>query len=253
LCGTLKADLPYKKVRKVREKNRRLGLGIMGLHEWLIKKGYKYEPRSELKRWLSVYENSANKAARNYSRKFSVSEPIATRAIAPTGSIGILAGTTTGIEPIFAVAYKRRYLKGKKWHYQYVVDSAAQELIDVYGVDPNDLESALHLAKDFERRIIMQAEVQAFVDQGISSTINLPPWNTEHNNPDIVSNFAQCLAKHSHRLRGFTCYPDGSRGGQPLVEVEYKDAVTQLGEVFEENIQTHDICEIGGKGGICNA
>lgn len=251
ICGTLKADLPYPKVRVVREKNRRLGLGIMGLHEWLVKKGYKYETRSELKRWLSVFEAASGDAARSYSKSLSISEPIAVRAIAPTGSIGILAGTTTGIEPIFAVAYKRRYLKGKVWKYQYVVDSAAQELIDLYGVNPNDLESALHLAADYERRIQLQAEVQEFIDQGISSTINLPPWGSELNNPDIVSEFARVLAKHSHRLRGFTCYPDGSRGGQPLVEVPYKEAVEKLGEEFEENIQTHDVCVIGGKSGVC--
>jgi len=42
LCGTLKAQLPYDKVYQIREKNRRLGLGVMGLHEWLIKRGSKY-------------------------------------------------------------------------------------------------------------------------------------------------------------------------------------------------------------------
>ena len=43
LCGTLRAKLPYSQVYKTREKNRRLGLGLMGMHEWLIKKGYRYE------------------------------------------------------------------------------------------------------------------------------------------------------------------------------------------------------------------
>lgn len=252
LCGTLKADLPYKKVKKVRQKNRRLGLGLMGIHEWLIKKGYKYEPRSELKRWLSVYQATSDSASKRYSEQLNISTPVANRAIAPTGSIGILAGTTTGIEPIFAVAYKRRYLKGTRWHYQYVVDSAAQELIDIYGVDPNELESSLHLAADYERRIEMQAEIQSFVDMGISSTINLPPWGSVDNNADDVVDFATVLAKHAHRLRGFTCYPDGARGGQPLVEVEYKEAVDKLGEVFEESVQTHDICELSNHGGVCN-
>ena len=37
ICGTLRAELPYAKVYKVREKNRRLGLGLMGMHEWLVK------------------------------------------------------------------------------------------------------------------------------------------------------------------------------------------------------------------------
>ena len=71
---------------------------------------------------------SATKVSRELLINLSITRPVANRAIAPTGSIGILAGTSTGVEPIFAVAYKRRYLKGgNKWHYQYVVDSAAQE------------------------------------------------------------------------------------------------------------------------------
>ena len=41
ICGTLRAELPYAKVYKVREKNRRLGLGLMGMHEWLVKRGEK--------------------------------------------------------------------------------------------------------------------------------------------------------------------------------------------------------------------
>ena len=252
LCGTLKAKLPYDKVYKVRESQRRLGLGLMGMHEWLIKRGGKYEVTKELHRWLRVYKSVSDATSVSSADSFGVSRPVANRAIAPTGSIGILAGTSTGVEPIFAVAYKRRYLKnGTKWHYQYVVDSAAQELIDLYGADPENIESALDLAEDYERRIKFQADVQDYVDMSISSTINLPQWGSKENNEDTVSKFTTTLADYAHRLRGFTVYPDGCRGGQPLTPVAYSDALGKLGEVFEESIETHDICDITGHGGSC--
>ena len=253
ICGTLRAQLPYDKVYKVRAKNRRLGLGLMGMHEWLIKRGGKYEVNEELHRWLSVYRGVSDKASARFADQLSVSRPVANRAIAPTGSIGILAGTTTGVEPLFAVAYKRRYLtNGTRWKYQYVVDSAAQELIDIYGVKPESIESALDLAPDYERRIKFQADVQDYVDMSISSTINLPEWGSKTNNPDTVKDFANTLAKYAHRLRGFTCYPDGARGGQPLTPVSYNEAVDKLGEEFEEHVTTHDICDITA-GGTCGA
>ena len=253
LCGTLRAQLPYDKIYKVREKNRRLGLGLMGLHEWLIQRGGRYETTPELHRWLKVYEAESDKTARHFSDKLSISRPVAVRAVAPTGTIGILGGTSTGIEPIFAVAYKRRYLKNKRWHYQYVVDSAAQEMIEIYNVKPDNIESALDLAKDYERRLNFQANVQEYVDMAISSTINLPEWGTENNNEDGVEKFTQTLAKYAHRLRGFTCFPDGCRGGQPLTSVSYEEATEKLGEEFEDNIQVHDICDISGSAGICGA
>ena len=251
LCGTLRASLPYEKVYKVRDTNRRLGLGLMGLHEWLIQRGHRYETTSELHRWFKVYEAESDKVARSFAKQLNISVPVAVRAVAPTGTIGILAGTSTGVEPIFAVAYKRRYLKNKRWHYQYVVDSAAQEMIELYGVKPDSIDSALDLATDYERRLNFQANVQEYVDMSISSTINLPSWDTEDNNEDKVEDFAQTLARYAHRLRGFTCYPDGCRGGQPLTRVAYSEASEKLGEEFEDNIQAHDICEISNAGGTC--
>ena len=81
----------------------------------------------------------------------------------------------------------------------------------------------------------------------ISSTINLPAWGSKDNNETHVSSFAASLAKYAPRLRGFTAYPDASRGGQPLVEVDYQTALAHRGTVFSE----HDICEVSGKGGSC--
>ena len=251
VCGTMVAELPYEKIYQTREKNRRLGLGLMGMHEWLIQRGDKYEVTDELHRWLRIYKSVSDDTADKFCDSLSISRSVAKRAVAPTGTIGIIAGTTTGVEPIFAVAYKRRYLKNNKWHYQYVVDAAAQEMIDVYGVKPDKIESAIDLAEDYERRMKFQFDVQSYVDMSISSTINLPSWGSSLNNADTVDGFAKTLAKYAHGLRGFTCYPDGARGGQPLTSVPYSEAVEKLGTEFEEAVETHDICDITQRGGSC--
>lgn len=248
VCGTIRADLPYEKVYKVREKNRRLGLGLMGIHEWLLKRKQQYEVTNELHKWLEVYRDVSKESADKHCDHLYISRPVAYRAIAPTGSIGILAGTTTGIEPLFAVAYKRRYLTdGTKWKYEYVVDSTADLLIKEYGLDPDKIDTAYKLSHDYERRIKFQADIQDYVDMSISSTINLPSWGSKGNSESDVRVFADTLSRYAPRLRGFTCYPDGSRGGQPLTEVDYKEAVQHKGVVFVEN----DICQISGKGGSC--
>jgi len=249
VCGTLRADLPYEKVYRVREKNRRLGLGLMGIHEWLLQRGQKYEVTPELHEWLKVYQSESESSANEHCDRFYISRPVAYRAIAPTGSIGILAGTTTGIEPLFAVAYKRRFLtEGTKWKYQYVIDPTAQDLINRYSVKPENITSALDLSNDYEARIRFQADIQDYVDMSISSTINLPAWGSENNNEKHCAHFSNVLAKYAPRLRGFTCYPDGSRGGQPLTSVPYEEAIKHKDAVYDEVI---DICEWTGHGGSC--
>ena len=243
VCGTLRASLPYEKVYQVRQKNRRLGLGLMGIHEWLLKRGYGYEVVPELHSWLRIYRDESERAAKEHCDRFYLSHPVAFRAIAPTGTIGILAGTTTGIEPLFAVAYKRRYVKnGDRWHYEYCVDATAEMLIKD-GISPDKIETAYKMSGDYERRIKFQADVQDYVDMSISSTINLPSWGSKGNSEGDVQTFANTLSTYAPRLRGFTCYPNLSRGGQPLTEVEYEEAIKHKGIVYEEN----DIC----KGGVC--
>ena len=250
VCGTIRADLPYEKVYKVREKNRRLGLGLMGIHEWLLQRGYNYEVNNELRKWLEVYRNESKRSADEHCDRLFISHPIAYRAIAPTGSIGILASTTTGIEPLFAVAYKRRYLTdGTKWKYEYVIDATADRIIRETGVNPESIETAYKLSTNYEQRIKFQADVQDYVDMSISSTINLPPWGSKGNSEANIRDFAGILARFAPRLRGFTCYPDGSRGGQPLTEIDYEEALKHKGVVYEEV----DICELSGHGGSCGS
>lgn len=250
VCGTLRADLPYDKVYSVREKNRRLGLGLMGIHEWLLQRGQKYEVTKELHQWLKVYQDESKRSADEHCDRFYISRPVAYRAIAPTGTIGILASTTTGIEPLFAVAYKRRFLTdGTKWKYMYVVDGTADRLIKEYGLKADGIDTAYKLSSNYEQRIKFQADIQDYVDMSISSTINLPAWGSAENNEKHVDKFAKVLASYAPRLRGFTCYPDGSRGGQPITECDYEEALKHKGTVFEEV----DICDITGRGGSCGS
>lgn len=246
LAGTLYSDVPYAKVDQVRTKNRRLGLGLMGLHEWLLLHGKQYGPDAELAKYLEVYTES-NQYAREYADEWGISCPIKTRAIAPTGTIGILAQTTTGIEPIFCSAYKRRYLKHTTWNYQYVIDPTAKRLVEELGVSPEAIEDAYSIST--ERRVSFQAWVQGFVDHAISSTINLPAWGTETNNENTVRPFGEMLLTYLPSLRGVTCYPDGARGGQPLTPIKYTTAQKHQGEVF---VEATDICDIT-KGGSCGS
>lgn len=243
VAGTVYSDVPHKEISETREKNRRLGLGLMGIHEWLLKRGHKYEPNLELEDWLKVYATSTHVAAK-WAREHNLSEPVKTRAIAPTGTIGIIAETTTGIEPIFCVAFKRRYKEarpdGDVVRYQYVVDPTAERLIQE-GVDPSSIEDAYSMAYNVEKRVAFQAWVQQYVDHAISSTINLPYPIVE---PKEVEAFADMLYKYLPGLRGITAYPDGARGGQPLSAVPYEVARENTGVVYEES---EERC----KGGAC--
>ena len=84
LAGSVYSDVPYEEVRKVRDKNRRLGLGLMGLHEWLLIRGKAYGPDEELERYLEIYAGNKEIAA-GYADAWGLSRPVKTRAIAPTG------------------------------------------------------------------------------------------------------------------------------------------------------------------------
>lgn len=232
LCGTLYSALPLEELKATREKNRRLGLGLMGIHEWLLTREYSYEQNTEMQEWLEIYTKS-DQYAETWSKSLNISKPIKTRAIAPTGTISIIAETTSGIEPLFCVAFKRRYLKGTVWHSQYVIDATAKRIIDK-GVDPYKIEDAYMLAMDVEKRIAFQSFVQQYVDHSISSTINLPTWGSAFNNEETLLDFGNTLMKYLPTLRGITVYPDGSRSGQPITSVDYYEALANQGIEYEE-------------------
>lgn len=234
ICGSIYSDVPTGKIREVGDKNNRIGLGLGGMHEWLMTKGMDYEVTPEMHKWLSTYEQESDSSAYISAKELGVSIPKGVRAVAPTGTIGIIAETTTGIEPLFCKAYKRRYFKDGKWMYQYVVDGSVKRLLDK-GVKLEHIKDSYDL--DFKDRVKFQADVQNYVDMSISSTCNMPAWGTDKNNELTLKTNSDILLKYAKRLRGFTCYPDGARGGQPLTAVSLEEALSQEGKVFEEREQ----------------
>jgi ribonucleotide reductase alpha subunit len=239
LAGTLYSHVPYEKVREVRAKNRRLGLGIMGVHEWLLARGRKYGPDAELAEYLDIYATSGDIANR-LADEWGISRPVKTRSLQPTGTTSIVAETTSGIEPIFSAAHRRRYRVGDEWRVQYVLDPVAKRLVES-GIDPDDIEDAYSLAGDIERRVVTQAWLQRWVDHGISSTINLPAWGSTENNESRVEEFGDMLMQYLPYLRGITVYPDGARGGQPLEAVPYREAAMYEGQTI---IEAGDVCDL---------
>jgi ribonucleoside-diphosphate reductase alpha chain len=230
LAGTVYSDVPYERVADVRELNRRLGLGLMGVHEWLLQRGKSYGPDAELDGWLQEY-SCATEVAGRWADAHNLSRPVKTRAVAPTGTIAIIGETTTGVEPVFCVAYLRRWLKGGRWAEEAVVDPTADRLVK-QGIPPDAIEDAYTLAHDVERRVAFQAWLQRHVDHGISSTINLPAPVTD---PDECEDFGNMLMRHLPNLRGVTCYPDGARWGQPITAIPYAEVAKRaLVEESEE-------------------
>jgi ribonucleoside-diphosphate reductase alpha chain len=243
LCGSIYSDLPTAKIREIGNKNNRIGLGLGGIHEWLMTRGYGYECVPELHKWLATYKRESDDAAFVWAKQLGVAAPKGVRAIAPNGTIGILSETTTGIEPLFCKSYKRRYLKDGVWHYQYVVDGAVKRLLDA-GVKIEDIKDSYDIS--FKDRVKFQADVQQYCDMAISSTCNISQWGSKTNSEHTLEENSKILLKYAKRLRGFTVYPDGARDGQPLTRVDLKEALAKEGTVFEERVNecTNGVCGI---------
>lgn len=232
LAGTVYSDVPHEEVLATREKNRRLGLGLMGVHEWLIARGYDYSIVPELREWLGLWRDVSDESAERYSTEYDLSCPVKRRAIAPNGTIGIIGETTTSAEPVLFAAYKRRFLDHGTWKHQFVLDPTVERMRVRYGIDPDAIETAYTLALNPEKRIKFQADLQEYVDHGISSTINLEAPITD---PAEIRHYGEIFMGYLPKLRGFTCYPNGARSGQPFEACTWFEASRKLGVTYEEN------------------
>lgn len=246
-AGSEYSDIPYDKVGDVRTQNRRLGLGIIGLHEFLMKRGVRYgtdDAFEALEPYMQAY-GRALEFAHEWQNDLGLSLSLGASAVAPNGTIGIVAESTPSTDPMFSAAevrqVKNAHHSGRDTFVQHViVDPVAQRMVNE-GVDPSLIEDAYTLSLQPERRLRQQAWMQQYVDHAISSTVNLHAVMTDHNE---VAQFGDTLMQHLPDLRGMTVYPDGARAGQPRTSVPLEWALEQQGKVLETDDAT---CA----GGVC--
>lgn len=239
-AGTCYSDVPYAKVAEVREKNRRLGLDLIGVHEFLLKRGLKYgtdEAFEALAPYMAEYER-ALEYAHSWQDQYGLSHSVAATSGAPTGTRGIIAESTTGWEPVTAAAYRREVIQsstldGDVRETYYTVDPTVARLIDQgYLLPDEEVEDSFSLAYDYERRFRMQAFAQAHTDQAISMTINLPhPMTTDTEQRA----FGDTLIRYLPQLRGITVYPNGARAGQPITPCTVEEALAGGDVIISED------------------
>ena len=256
-------------------RSRRIGLGITGLHYFLIKAGYRYGSEDcleFLERLFATIRNEAYKASMYLGKekgsfaaydwgklkdeKFFKTLPSRIRSdikknglrnavlltVAPTGTISMVLGVSTGLEPIFAPVYKRRWRSGTEdiWNETVVVDPLFKQLY-LRGRDISHCVGAYDVSPD--EHIKVQAVVQTFIDSAVSKTCNLPDdFKTESLYDDMLT--------YANDVKGITFYRAGSRGNEPFEAVDISsinlDKLIIEGKI-EEQVQSIETC----KNGVC--
>jgi len=182
LMGMNKSSkFPIPECYEAQERYFRLGLGVMGYADMLMKMHIKYDSVEALK----VIDKIGRRLQK--AEKYA---PIstATLSIAPTGSLSILANCSSGIEPIFAPAYER-----------HVTDGIFKETRD------NEyLRTAHQISPDWHLKTL--ARWQKWIDNGVSKTINLPYEASQSDVAELYTNAWKTGCK------GITIYRDGCRG-----------------------------------------
>jgi ribonucleoside-diphosphate reductase alpha chain len=241
--------------------SRRIGVGITGLGDMLIKLGLKYDEDSTIGFVDHLFERIKN-VIYDYSTELAkekgsfpafdaekhLAQPFVTRldekvkekirtqgirnaavtTIPPVGSGSILAGTSSGVEPVFALAYTRRSKSLSEGEFKVFHPLVKQYMSATGAMDEEQLPNYFVTAHQIkpEMRVRMQATIQKHIDTAISSTVNLP----EEITPEDVEKIY--LLAWRMGCKGITVYREGSREG--ILETEKVAKKAELPKVTFE-------------------
>jgi ribonucleoside-diphosphate reductase alpha chain len=233
---------PVKEIEEVTKTNRKIGLGIMGFAELLIKLEIPYDSVKGLEKAEEVMsfirkkaERASNELAKirgnfeNFAllkkrNKWKRNASLIT--VAPTGSISLIAQTSSGIEPLFAIAHSRMLAEGIHlsevsplfekvavergfWNDDIEHEVARTGSVQHIESVPDDIKPVFKAAQEIdpEWHVRMQAAFQKHTDNAVSKTVNLPNSATTE---DVEQIF---LLADQLQLKGTTVFRDGCLGG----------------------------------------
>ena len=260
-------NYPLEENRAIVEKNRKIGLGVMGFADMLVKLGVAYDSEDGIKNAECIM-NFISKEAMNASNQIAQERDAfpswkksiynknskkiklrnATRTtIAPTGTISIIADVSSGIEPLFALSYARKTAEGNTLTY---FNKHLKELLmknSLYNdeiVEKINKEGSLKNIKEIPekiRRIFvvgsdigpewhvrMQATFQKYVDNGISKTVTLPK---DASIEDVEKIF---ILAYDLGCKGISVYRYGSREGQVIYLSSKRDEQITLSNFIKK-------------------
>ncbi len=239
---------PFDEARRLTLGNRKIGLGVMGFADLLIELGLSYDSDAAVafaERLMAFIQQEAGQASLELAAERGVypqwpgsrHEAAGRRlrhatctAIAPTGTLSLIAGVSPGIEPLFGLAFRRAQVLGgqtlSEVHPRFVeaarlgaanpepLIAAALERGSLAGVQeaPAELHRRFLTAHEIppERHLAMQAAFQRHVDNAVSKTLNLPQ--------DASVAEVDGIYRRAWRLglKGVTVFRHGCRGAQVI-------------------------------------
>ncbi|MEW6413324.1 MAG: vitamin B12-dependent ribonucleotide reductase [Candidatus Zixiibacteriota bacterium] len=238
---------PIEPIEKQTKKNRRIGLGVMGWADMLVRLGLPYTSDQAIElagKVMGFIESEGHKHSSelakargkfpNWDGSVYKEDNIAMRnatvtTIAPTGTISIIAGCSSGIEPYYAIAFERNVMDGTKltevnplfretaardgFYSDDLVSrvSSRRTLADIKEI-PDNVKALFLTAADIsaDEHVRMQAAFQKHCDSSVSKTINFPEFATRD---DVRSAY---LLAYDSGCKGVTIYRDNSRPNQVL-------------------------------------